>query len=185
MKQFVNDGYVCLRSAFSPELAARCRRLAADQLGIDLATPSSWTDPVLRGVPEGEVFNEAAHSSPLREAVAQLVRPDVWCHRPHLGAFVVRFPSRIDPGDPGWHIDSSFQPEGQSRWYVNYRSKHRALLVHAASWPPRGSRPRFVAQPSIALAKAFILTGPTEGLSPVASTIWLSLDRGRAGTGSI
>lgn len=129
IEQFVAYGYVVVRSAFSPEVAEECRSSAAKQLGIDLDHPDTWVQPVMRGVPVGDCFREAANAPRLLEAVAQLVDPDAWQPRPHLGAFVVRFPSEADPGDAGWHIDSSFQPQGEARWFVNYRSKERALLL--------------------------------------------------------
>jgi hypothetical protein len=48
--------------------------------------------------------------------------------------FMVRFPSRGDGGDTGWHIDTSFPPEtGGSGdyfdWRVNVTSRGRALLL--------------------------------------------------------
>jgi hypothetical protein len=48
--------------------------------------------------------------------------------------FPVRFPSPDDPGDAGWHIDTSFPPEHGDRsdymnWRVNVTSKGRALLM--------------------------------------------------------
>jgi len=129
IQQFMADGYVVVRSAISPDVAEECRCSAAKQLGIDLDDPDTWEQPVLRGVPIGDCFREAANTPRLLEAVAQLVDPDAWQARPNLGAFVVRFPSEADPGDAGWHIDSSFQPSGDPRWFVNYRSKERALLL--------------------------------------------------------
>jgi len=129
LEQFVREGYLVVRSAFPTELAEVCRRSAAQQLGIDLASPNTWRRPVVRGVPTGECFKRAANAPRLLDAVGQLVNPDAWQARPNLGAFVVRFPSDEDPGDAGWHIDSSFQPPGDSRWFVNYRSKERALLL--------------------------------------------------------
>jgi Phytanoyl-CoA dioxygenase (PhyH) len=129
IEQFETDGYVAIRSAFSPKVADECRSSAAQQLGIDLADPGAWEQPVLRGVPIGDCFREAANTPRLLEAVAQLVDPDAWQTRRNLGAFVVRFPNEADPGDAGWHIDSSFQPQDDSRWFVNYRSKERALLL--------------------------------------------------------
>jgi hypothetical protein len=42
------------------------------------------------------------------------------------------------------------------------------FLVHAASWPHRGPRPRIIAQPAVALHDQFPLTAP---LSPVEQTI--------------
>jgi Phytanoyl-CoA dioxygenase (PhyH) len=129
IKAFIEGGYLHLRRAFSLAVAAECRTLAAQQLGIDLSDPRSWDRPVVRGLVEGRPLGQAANSRRLVEAVAQLVEPDRWERRPNLGAFVVRFPSEMDPGDTGWHIDSSYQPGGDPRWFVNYKSKHRALLL--------------------------------------------------------
>ena len=129
LERFVEEGYLVVRSAFPSEVAEECRRSAAEQLGIDLASPDTWRRPVVRGVPTGDCFRQAANTAPLLEAVDQLVNPDAWQHRPNLGAFVVRFPSEDDPGDIGWHIDSGFQPPGDPRWFVNYRSRERALLL--------------------------------------------------------
>jgi ectoine hydroxylase-related dioxygenase (phytanoyl-CoA dioxygenase family) len=42
------------------------------------------------------------------------------------------------------------------------------FLVHAASWPHRGARPRIIAQPAVALHDQFPLTAP---LSPVERAI--------------
>jgi hypothetical protein len=129
VERFVTEGYVVVRSAFPPDVAEQCRRATAQQLGIDLERPDTWERPVVRGVPTGDCFEEAANAPRLLDAVAQLVDPDVWQRRPNLGAFVVRFPCEEDPGDTGWHIDSSYQPPGESRWFVNYRSRQRALLL--------------------------------------------------------
>jgi len=118
-----------IRSAFLSDVAEDCRRSAAQQLGIDLTRQDTWKRPVVHGVPTGDCFREAANAPRLRKAVAQLVDPDAWQRRPDLGSFVVRFPSEADPGDAAWHIDVSFQPAGDSRWFVNYRSKQRALLL--------------------------------------------------------
>ena len=218
-------------------------------MGIDLGSPDTWRRPVVRGVPTGDCFRRASNAPRLLDAVAGLVNPDAWQTRPNLGAFVVRFPSHEDPGDAGWHIDSSFQLPGESRWFVNYRSKERALLllcllsdvgvddapsrllpgshlemarllapageeglpgayagqeseiplpastsgevfatgsaggvfvchpflVHAASWPHRGERPRFLAQPPIAVSNGLDLDGPLNRLSPVARAIRLGI----------
>ena len=43
------------------------------------------------------------------------------------GSIPVRFPSRADPGDAGWHIEGSFDRGGE--WWVNYRSRGRGLLM--------------------------------------------------------
>jgi hypothetical protein len=129
LERFIREGYLVVRAAFPTDLAEECRRSAAQQLEIDLASPNTWRRPVVRGVPTGDCFRRAANCPRLLDAVGQLVNPDAWQTRPNLGAFVVRFPSEEDPGDAGWHIDSSFQSPGDPRWFVNYRSKERALLL--------------------------------------------------------
>lgn len=53
--------------------------------------------------------------------------------RESLGMFLVRFPHRDDPGDSGWHVDSSFPPDppvaDYLQWRINVRSKGRSLLM--------------------------------------------------------
>jgi hypothetical protein len=207
-------------------------------LNIDLSDSTTWREPVVRGLVEGEPLREAANAPLLLDAMHQLLDPDDWRPRPNLGLFVVRFPSDDDPGDAGWHIDSSFD-NGRGEWFVNYRSRERGLLllgllsdvgiddaptrilcgshlrmpallrpfgesgvfglhaplpepdeeiafatgdsgdvflchpflVHAASWPHRGSEPRFVAQPPISLTGALQLDGDVDHLSPVAQAV--------------
>jgi len=251
VEQFVEAGYIAVRSAFPVRVATECRELAERQLGIDPTAPGTWTRPVVRGLVEGQPLRDAANSPRLLASVRELLDPDVWLPRPNLGNLVVRFPSATDPGDAGWHIDSSFQPEGEPRWFVNYRSKARGLLllcllsdvggddapsrllpgshlamskllrpagerglpgayegqrseiplpdtdgqvvhatgeagdafvchpflVHAASWPHRGTAPRFVAQPPIALLDSLRLEGDPRQLSPVARAVRHGLDR--------
>jgi hypothetical protein len=48
-----------------------------------------------------------------------------------MGTFPVRFPSTVDPGDAGWHIDVSFggDPADFMSWRANIHSKGRALLM--------------------------------------------------------
>ena len=52
----------------------------------------------------------------------------------NLGTFPIRFPSSEDPGDAGWHVDSSFPPQMADPsdyfdWHINLTSKGRALLM--------------------------------------------------------
>jgi len=129
LDQFSETGYLRLSVAFSSALARQCRKLAAEQLGIDEDDPASWLQPVVRGLVQGEPLREAAHSPRLLDAVHQLLDPDRWQDRPNLGAFVVRFPSEVDPGDTGWHIDASFGYSETDVGFVNYRSRSRGLLL--------------------------------------------------------
>jgi hypothetical protein len=50
------------------------------------------------------------------------------------------------------------------------------FLVHAASWPHRGKKPRFIAQPPISLNGALELDGDVDRLSPVARAVRAALD---------
>ena len=243
LEHFAEEGYVHLRAAFPRAVANRCREVAAAQLHIDLTDPASWKEPVVRGLVQDELLREAASSPRLVDAIGQLLDPDDWVPRPNLGLFVVRFPSEVDPGDAGWHIDSSFEA-GDGNWSVNYRSRERGLLllcllsdvgvddapprilrsshlqmpsllrpfgddgvdglhaplpvptdriafatgaagdvylchpflVHAASWPHRGKKPRFIAQPPISLKGALELDGDVDRLSPVARAVRAALD---------
>lgn len=244
--QFVERGYVRLPAAFPREVAEQCRVLAAQQLGIPSDPP--WPGPVTRGVAGGEPFHAAATSPRLLDAVGQLLDGEAWQSLPNLGLLVVRYPSDVDPGDTGWHIDASFQGPSTDdlySWYVNHESKgrgllllcllsdvgaddaptrilegsHRAMpallrpfgeagvpgldaplpdptrrpialatgeagdvllchpfLVHAASWPHRGTAPRVIAQPPIALDGPLRLDRPAGHLSPVARVVRRALD---------
>ena len=48
-----------------------------------------------------------------------------------MGTFPVRFPSAVDPGDAGWHVDVSFGTDTPDflSWRANIHSKGRALLM--------------------------------------------------------
>ena len=81
-----------------------------------------------------EPFALAANTAVLHKAFDQLVGSGRWLPRTNLGTFPVRFPAFDDPGDAGWHVDTSFPPEtGDAtdflNWHVNVTSKGRALLM--------------------------------------------------------
>ena len=91
--------------------------------------PATWTRPVVRiSCPEGPAFAAAGTSSKLHAAYDDLLGVNGWIARAGVGGSVpVRFPSSIDPGDAGWHIDGSFDVSGQ--WWVNVHSRGRGLLA--------------------------------------------------------
>jgi len=135
IERFIRDGFVKIEAAFPPGLAAECRSILWRDTGCDEHDPSTWTKPVVRlGYYDQPPFAEAANTPVLREAFDQLVGPGRWVPRAGLGTFPIRFPSPDDPGDAGWHIDSSFAPETGDRsnyfdWRINVSSKGRALLM--------------------------------------------------------
>jgi hypothetical protein len=129
VEAFIHHGFVRLREAFPRHLADRCRGLLWEQLGLDPEDRAGWTQPVVRlGSQQAEPFCEAANTPRLHRAFDQLVGPGRWIAHPHLaGTVAVRFPVAGDPGDDGWHIDTSFEKNGSCR--VNVRSDGRALLM--------------------------------------------------------
>jgi hypothetical protein len=129
IQSFIQEGYFPLREAFPRELAAECRQLLWDQLDVDPEDRTTWTRPVIRlGEQRAEPFCRAANTARLHGAFDQLVGPGRWVAHPHLaGTVAVRFPVEGDPGDDGWHIDSSFYRHDS--WAVNLRSEGRSLLM--------------------------------------------------------
>jgi hypothetical protein len=135
VRQFIDDGFVKIQRAFPPELAEECRSILWRDTGCDESDPTTWTKPVIRlGTYGQDPFARAANMPVLHQAFDQLVGPGRWQPRGDLGTFPIRFPSPDDPGDAGWHVDSSFPPDlGDTSDYLNWRinvfSKGRALLM--------------------------------------------------------
>lgn len=132
IEPFIRDGFLRLDQAFPAALAAEVRaRLWADMPGRP-DDPASWTQPVARlGYYTEAPFLAAADTPRLRRAFDLLVGEGSWLPCRAMGSFAVRFPSPEDPGDAGWHVDTSF---GDARadfmqWRVNLRSRGRALLM--------------------------------------------------------
>ena len=135
IESFVNNGYLRLDGAFSPELAAQGRAILWQDLDCDEHDPATWTRPVIRlGMYAQKPFQLAANTPALHQAFDQLVGPGRWLARGSLGTYPVRFPHSGDPGDAGWHIDTSFEPKSGDpndflNWRANLTSKGRALLM--------------------------------------------------------
>ena len=135
IEQFVRDGFVKIEEAFARNVAGQCRALLWRDTGCDPEDPTTWTKPVIRlGMYGEEPFAQAANTPVLHKAFNQLVGEGRWLPRTDLGTFPIRFPSRDDPGDAGWHIDTSFPGETSDAndflsWRVNVTSKGRALLM--------------------------------------------------------
>ena len=130
VERFVLDGYVRLGEAFDRGLAARCVDVLWSMLDLERNDPTCWTEPIIRIPGSTHPDLVAAINTPLLVGAINdvLGGPDTWQPRTHgYGTFAVRFPSEVDPGDAGWHIDGSF---GEPPWYrVNFESRGRALLL--------------------------------------------------------
>jgi Phytanoyl-CoA dioxygenase (PhyH) len=129
---FLASGYVAIRGAVPARVAQACQHTVwseLDRRGIRRDDPSTWTAPVVRiPCPEGGPFAAAGSAPRLHEACDQLIGAGRWWRRAGIGGTIpVRFPSETDPGDAGWHIEVSYQADGQSR--VNIRSRARGLLA--------------------------------------------------------
>lgn len=245
VESFKRDGFVAVREAFGGESLRQCAAAIEKELlegGVDPRDAATWTKPVVRiNCPDGPAFKAAGGSPKLHAAYNALLGQDGWETRQGVGGTVpVRFPSAVDPGDAGWHIDGSYDVSGE--WWVNIHSRGRGLLalflfsdvgekdapteiiagshfdvppvlapfgekgvnfgpvagnlpastfkrprafatgragdvfichpflVHRATWPHLGSKPRMVAQPAIPNKEPFrLIQGPNN--CPVEQTI--------------
>jgi hypothetical protein len=135
LDSFISDGFVRIDNAFSAELACQCRTILWKDTGVDPDDPSTWTRPVIRLGHYGQPpFRAAANTPLLHLAYDQLVGKGRWLPPPVLGTFPVRFPSPVDPGDAGWHVDAGFLIDGADpadpfSYGSNVSSKGRALLM--------------------------------------------------------
>ncbi|MDH6120644.1 phytanoyl-CoA dioxygenase family protein [Kitasatospora sp. GAS204B] len=130
IERFVTEGFVHLPEAFPRELADECRAFLWRETGLDPEDPATWTQPVVRLDGYGDApFRQAAGTPRLHAAFDQLVGPGRWLPRTGLGTFPIRFPHPQDPGDAGWHVDGSYTPPGEQGYWLNLRSRDRALLM--------------------------------------------------------
>jgi len=128
---FVRDGFVVLRSAVPDHLVARCQVDLARELdarGVDPSDSETWAQPVVRfNCPETPSFAAAGTQHVLWNVYDALLGPGTWWKRHGVGGTIaVRFPSSVDPGDAGWHVDGSY--EGDGGYWLNVASKGRGLL---------------------------------------------------------
>lgn len=132
IEQFITEGFLRIDQAFPRACADTAREILWRATGCNPDDPVTWTQPVIRlGMFTQAPFIEAANTPRLHAAFDQLVGRGRW-HRPAaMGTFPVRFPSALDPGDAGWHVDVSFGTDTPDflSWRANIRSKGRALLM--------------------------------------------------------
>ncbi|ALL85962.1 hypothetical protein AD017_33095 (plasmid) [Pseudonocardia sp. EC080619-01] len=141
--RFVRDGFVHLPGAVPEPVARACERLLWEETGYDPDDPMTWvssTHWVLYR--DDEPFVNAVNSPTLVATYDQLVGPDRWRRRDHVGAFPLRFPSKEEPLESGWHIDAAFpdreltdddlesvETMREVGFRVNVNSDGRALLL--------------------------------------------------------
>lgn len=133
IQSFITDGFVRIDNAFSADLAQQARNILWEDIPADLNDSSTWTQPVVwLGMYSQEPFIKAANSDLLHGAFDQLVGRDKWIPCMSMGAFPVRFPSAVDSGDTGWHVDAGFAGADPNDFFaarINFHSRGRALLM--------------------------------------------------------
>jgi hypothetical protein len=131
--RFVAEGFVHLPAAFDRATAAACVDELWRLCGVDRDDRASWTQPVVRVQGSAAAPLVTAINSPrLTGALDQLVGTGRWARRTGYGTFPIRFPSDVDPGDAGWHVDGSFEVSADPppwSYGLNIWSRQRALLV--------------------------------------------------------
>ena len=129
VRQFIADGFLRIEHAFPRELAEAGRELLWRGTGCNPEDPATWTQPVIRlGDYTQEPFRRAVNMPGLHAAFDKLAGAGRWLPRSSLGTFPIRFPSRDDPGDTGWHAEASFAGDDGS-WRLNVTSRGRTLLM--------------------------------------------------------
>jgi hypothetical protein len=131
-QNFIDDGFVKIENAFSPELAKQCRDELWADIGLSPDEPENWIEPVVRVASKASPpFIAAANTPHLHSAYDQLAGNSRWLAPKGLGTFPIRFPSPRSPGDDGWHVDMSLGLDAPDfmEWRVNVKSSGRALLM--------------------------------------------------------
>lgn len=132
VEQFIADGFVRVDEAFPRELADEARAILWKATGCDPDDPATWRQPVVRlGGFSDRPFVEAANTARMHDAYDRLVGRGRWRRPTSIGTFPIRFPSAVEPGDDGWHVDASFGHDAPDfmQWRANIHSKGRALLM--------------------------------------------------------
>jgi hypothetical protein len=133
VNSFIYNGFIKIENAFSTEIAEECRTILWEATLCDPNNAESWTQSVVRIGELGlEPFQKAANTTILHNAFDQLVGKGNWFPRVTLGSFPIRFPSKEQANDTGWHVDASFAGEDATNyfeWRINIQSKARGLLM--------------------------------------------------------
>lgn len=130
---FITDGFVRIDNAFSADLASKARNILWKDIPANPNDSSTWTRPVVwLGMYTQEPFIKAANTTILHNAFDQLVGKEKWIPCMSMGAFPIRFPSEVDSGDTGWHVDAGFAGADPNDFFaarINVNSKGRGLLM--------------------------------------------------------
>jgi hypothetical protein len=122
LEQFISEGYVVLRRAFSPELAAECREFVWKQVPLwdhctTFGQPMVQIQKVFGCAPFNRIMNER-----LSSGLDQIVGVNRWRFYGFYGWWSLLFPGFPGPG--GWHVDG-----GQLRVRGHVTEHHHALVT--------------------------------------------------------
>jgi hypothetical protein len=122
LEQFIAEGYVILRGAFSRELAAECREFVWKQVPLweqctTFGQPMVQIQKVFGSAPFDQIMNER-----LSSGLDQIVGADRWRFSGLYGWWSLLFPGFPGPG--GWHVDG-----GQHRIRGHVTEQHHALVT--------------------------------------------------------
>ncbi|MBA3684140.1 MAG: phytanoyl-CoA dioxygenase [Planctomycetes bacterium] len=110
LSEFHDDGFTVLRSAFSAEIAARCRAMLWAHIGLAPDRPQEWTQSVIH-------VQQSFADGPFREvlnaritgAYDDLLGVGRWQPIQHFGWWPITFPGHQQPPwhphEGGWHVD--------------------------------------------------------------------------------
>jgi hypothetical protein len=133
IQSFITEGFVRIDNAFSADIAAEARKILWKDLPGEPNDSTTWTRPVVwLGMYTHEPFILAANTPILHNAFDQLVGKSKWIPCMSMGAFPIRFPSVVDSGDTGWHVDAGFAGADPNDYFaarINVNSKGRGLLM--------------------------------------------------------
>ncbi len=132
ISEFSENGFIRIDNAFDKQSAADARKILWRDLGLSPDDPKTWRQPVIRlGVYTDAPFLAAGNSPRLVAAYNSLVGEGRWLPPQAMGTFPIRFPSSVDPGDIGWHVDMSldYHKPDFMEWRINFKSEGRLLLM--------------------------------------------------------
>jgi hypothetical protein len=120
--QFISDGYVVLRGAFSRDLAAECREFVWSQI-------PSWDECTTYGQPMVQLRKgfgcapfDRIMNDRLSEGLDQIVGANRWRAPQLYGWWSLLLPGF--PGPEGWHVDG-----GNFRTFGHLTDHHHALVT--------------------------------------------------------
>jgi hypothetical protein len=137
IEQFLVEGFLMLRGAFSRELAAEGREFVWKQI-------PPWEDCTTNGLPmvhikkgfSGAPFDQIVASERLKSARDQLVGAGRWSDSGGCGWWPLLFPGFEGPG--GWHLDGNPSLRGYPT--EHHHAFRRSIVTTWLAW--RGPKAR-------------------------------------------